>query len=117
MGNVPRNDRYLAMSHYVPLVSPLTCFYTLIKKIHDPFLFFHMKQGFALFIIWFFSVFVLALFPVFGWFVWVFLLALNIGGAYTSFHGEAVRIPLIYKLGEMLYLDKLYTQITGKKLS
>ena len=113
---VSQNDRYLAICHYIPLIAPLTVFYALLKKIRDPYSFFHLKQGFALFILWFFSVFVLALFPFVGWVIWIFLISLSIGGIYTSYHGETLKIPVIHVFGEILHLEKLYTQITGKTL-
>ncbi len=106
--------RILAASHYIPFTAPLTCLYVLLVKPSDHFLFPHMRQGFGIFLCWFFSTFVLALFPFLGWILFFTLLATSVHGAYQAYLGKSFSLPFFGFFGKILPFEKIYKLIVGK---
>lgn len=100
-------DRFLALTHYIPLLSPLTCFFVLVKKDVSPFSFFHLKQGATLFLFWFFSIFILTLFPFIGWIIWLALIAASVWGCIMSYKSQMLPIPVIASVVGILPFEKL----------
>lgn len=108
------SPRFLAMSLYIPFIAPVTGLYVFLMKTTDSFLVHHMKQGVTLFFLWFFSVFLLVLFPFVQWFLGPILIALCALGMYAAYDNRQYNIPFVSKLATMLPFEKLYLKITGR---
>lgn len=108
------SSRFLAMSLYIPFIAPVTGLYVFLMKTSDSFLTHHMRQGVTLFLLWFFSVFLLAFFPFVQWFFGPILIVLCALGMYAAYDNRQYNIPFVSKLATMLPFEKLYLKITGK---
>lgn len=109
-----QTSRFLAMSFYVPFISPISCLYVFLVKTTDSFLFPHMRQGLTIFLLWFFTVFLLVFFPFVEWIAGPLLIVSSALGIYAAYDSRNYDIPFVSKIAKMLPLEKMYMKVTGK---
>lgn len=106
-------DRLIAAGCYVPFISLLVCIIATIQKGTVPFILYHIKNGLALFILSFVSIFAFVV-PFFGGALWVVFLAAEIYGIVLALGGKMGFIPVVSAFGKKIPAEKIYTVLTGK---
>lgn len=93
--NVPVDEKVLSAICYVPFLTLLTSPLAVIKKPDSKFCEFHASQGLVLFIVWFISLWVLAIVPslMLGGILWILLLVASVFGFVKAFTGVEFRVP------------------------
>ncbi|MBI5152339.1 hypothetical protein HZA39_02300 [Candidatus Peregrinibacteria bacterium] len=112
----PTIDRLVAAGCYVPFISLLVCIIGTIKKGNIPFVLYHIKNGLALFVLSFVSIFAFVV-PFFGGALWIVFLAAEIYGIVLALGGKMGFIPVVSALSKRVPAEKIYTVLTGKPFS
>lgn len=89
-----KQNKVLAAISYIYIVSLIML---LVKK-DSPFVQFHAKQGFVLFI----ASLICGFIPVIGWIVNIAILVLVIMGIIAALKGESKKLPLVSSLAEKI---------------
>jgi uncharacterized membrane protein len=87
----------MAVVAYILFFIPL-----LTESKNDPFVKYHTKQGFVLFLAWLITAIALQM-PIIQWFFWIlsiFVLVLFIMGILNAVNGKEKPLPLIGKFGD-----------------
>lgn len=108
-----KTDKLVAAGCYLPFMSLIVCIFGLIKKASNPFVIYHVRNGIALFLLSFVSIFSFIV-PVIGGILWLVLIAIGIYGIYLSVKGLTDFIPVVTFLGKAMPVEKIYTVLTGK---
>lgn len=92
---VPVDEKVLSAICYIPFLTLLTSPLAVIKKPDSKFCEFHASQGLVLFIVWFISLWVLAIVPslMLGGILWILLLVASVFGFVKAFTGVEFKIP------------------------
>jgi|GEM_PF-1966409 len=106
-------DKFIAAACYLPFISIIAIIAGLIKKASNAFVIYHVRNGIALFLLSFISIFSFAV-PVIGGFIWLIFLAVDAYGIYLSIKGLTNFIPIVTPLGKIIPVEKIYAVLTGK---
>ncbi len=108
-----KTDKLIAAGCYLPFISLVVCIFGLIKKASNSFVIYHVRNGIALFLLSFISIFAFIV-PVVGGLLWFVFIAVDIYGIYLSIKGLTNFIPIVTPLGKLMPVDKIYTILIGK---
>ena len=111
---IPRNDKLIAAGCYLPVISILFIIYSILKKVDNSFVVYHAKNGIALFVLSFVSIFAYIIPLVGGFISFIFLIA-DIYGIYLALKGKTTYFPVVTALANLIKLGKVYTVLTGKE--
>ena len=107
---VPSDERMLSAICYVPFLALLTSPLAVIKKPESKFCEFHASQGLVLFVVWFISLWVLAIVPslMLGGVIWLLLLIASVLGLIKAFSGSEFKIPGLAAVAVHVPVKKLF---------
>ena len=106
--------RFAAAMCYLPFASVVAGLITLLKFPHQPFAIFHVRNAFALFLIWFISLILLALFIWVGLVFWLVLLVVSFKFACSAWLGHEKSFPWLSGLARMMPVEAIYSHLTGR---
>ncbi|MBP7898798.1 MAG: hypothetical protein WC101_02660 [Candidatus Gracilibacteria bacterium] len=109
-----RKVRFAAALCYLPFASVVAALVSLLKFPHLSFAIFHVRQGFALFLVWFLSFLLLTLSVWFGLLVWLALIVLSVRAALSAWNGREIPFPGIRSLASMMPVAAIYTHLTDR---
>lgn len=107
------DERVLSAICYVPFLALLTSPVAVIKKPKSKFCEFHASQGLVLFIVWFISLWVVAIFPslLVGSLIWFLLLLASLMGIFKAWGGAQFEIPGLAAIAKHLPVKNLFVAV------
>lgn len=109
-----RRIRFAASLCYLPFASVVAALVALLKFPHSPFALYHVRQGFGLFIVWFLSLFVLAMTVWVGLLFWVVLVVVSFRASAFAWLGHEKPFPGLRSLSKLMPVEAIYRHLTGK---
>lgn len=108
-----RTVRFASALCYLPFASVVAGLVTLLKFPHIPFAVFHVRQAFALFIVWFFSLVLVSSVVWIGILFWLVLAFFSVRVGFTAWLGREVAFPGLSTLTRYIPVGAIYTHLTG----
>ncbi len=108
-----RNVRIASALCYLPFASVMVGLITLLKFPHQPFAVYHVRQGFALFLVWFLSLILLSLEVWIGLLFWLVLLFFSFKSASAAWFGREASFPGIRLIARSIPVEAIYSHLTG----
>ncbi len=88
-----------------------------LLNFHDqPFAIFHVRQGFALFVVWFVSLIILSFSILFGLLFWLVLFIFSCRAGYRAWKGEQYDFPGVRSLSQLIPIEAIYHHLMDEKL-
>jgi hypothetical protein len=99
---------------YVPFASVVFCLVVLLRYPHSSFAVYHVRQGLALFFVWFFSLFLLSSSLFFGLIFWLVLFFFTFKTGFMALRGDKFAFPYLQNLAAFIPVEKIYSHLTGR---
>lgn len=88
-----------------------------LLNFHDqPFAIFHVRQGFALFVVWFLSLIVLSFSVLFGLLFWLVLFVFSCRAGYRAWKGQEYAFPGLRSLSQLMPIETIYRHLMAENL-
>lgn len=110
-----RTVRFAAAMCYLPFASVVVGLIVLLKFPNQRFAVFHARNAFALFLVWFITLILLALFVWVGLLFWLVLLVLSFMAACSAWLGHEKPFPWLSGFARRMPVESLYRHLTGKE--
>ncbi len=105
--------RFAAALCYLPFASVVFGLITLLKFPHISFAVFHVRQAFALFVVWFFSLVLVSYVLWIGILFWLVLFFFSVRVGFMAWLGREVTFPGITPLIRYIPVGAIYSHLTG----
>lgn len=106
--------RIFAALCYVPFAAVLPCVLLLLQYPHSDFALYHVKQGFSVFMVWFFSLVFVWLFLLPGLLFWLLLFFYSVKVGNGAFHGLKLVFPGLSTISSLVPAESVYRHLTGE---
>ncbi len=108
-----RRVRIASALCYLPFASVVVGLITLLKFSNQSFAVYHVRQGFALFLVWFLSLIVLSLAVWIGLLFWLVLLFFSFRVAFAAWLGREASFPGVRLIAKAIPVEAIYSHLTG----
>lgn len=113
---LPESSRRVRLASalcYLPFASVVVGLITLLKFPHQPFAVYHVRQAFALFLVWFFSLIVLSVAVWIGLLFWLVLVFFSFRVAFAAWSGREMSFPGVRLIARTIPVEAIYSHLTG----
>lgn len=106
--------RILAAGCYIPFAGLVLCLITLLRYPHSEFALYHIKQGIAVFTVWFLSLFILWMSVFVGLIFWFALLFYCYKSGRGAFKGLKIVFPGMNRVTPYIPAEAIYRHLTAE---